>query len=138
MKKALASLAIMLVMGTSTAIAQDALTERQVSNQLEQQGYTKIHDLKFKNGVWQATARSADGRKVDVKVDLKTGEAYPERQVSRLSERDVRASLSTQGYTHVHDVDFEDGVWQAKAENPAGADVKLQIDPSNGHIVGTN
>ncbi|TBR37155.1 MULTISPECIES: PepSY domain-containing protein [Dyella] len=138
MKTTIASLAIVLALGTSTVMAQDALTERQINTQLEQQGYTKIHDLKFKDGVWQATARSADGTKVDVKVDPKTGQTYPEKQVSRLSERDVKASLSTQGYTHVHDVGFKDGVWRAKAENPAGADVKLQIDPQSGRIVGTN
>lgn len=138
MKKSIASLAMALVLGASSAMAQDALTERQVNAQLEQQGYTKVHDLKFKNGVWQATARSADGRKVDVKVDPVSGQAYPERQVSNLSERDVRASLSTKGYTHVHDVSFKDGMWQAKAENPGGADVRLTIDPVNGRVVGSN
>jgi N-formylglutamate amidohydrolase len=134
----LASLAIALAFGASAAMAQDALTERQVHNQLEQQGYTKIHDLKFRDGMWRAHAKSADGRRVTVKVDPRTGEAYPDEQVSRLSETDVRASLSTSGYTHVHDVDFKDGVWRAKAENPAGADVRLQIDPRTGKVIGTD
>lgn len=138
MKIRLTSLAIVLALGASTAMAQDALTERQVHNQLEQQGYTKIHDLKFRDGMRRAHAKSADGRRVTVKVDPRTGEAYPDEQVSRLSETDVRASLSTSGYTHVHDVDFKDGVWRAKAENPAGADVRLQIDPRTGKIIGTD
>ena len=138
MKIRLASLAIALAFGASATMAQDALTERQVHNQLEQQGYTKIHDLKFRDGMWRAHAKSADGRRVTVKIDPRTGEAYPDEQVSRLSETDVRASLSTSGYTHIHDVDFEGGVWHAKAENPAGADVKLQIDPRTGRVIGTD
>lgn len=138
MKIRLASLAMALALGATSVMAQDALTERQVHNQLEQQGYTKIHDLKFRDGMWRAHAKSADGRRVTVKVDPRTGEAYPDEQVSRLSETDVRASLSTSGYTHVHDVDFSDGVWHAKAENPAGADVRLQIDPRSGRVIGTD
>lgn len=138
MKIRLASLVLALVFGASAAMAQDALTERQIHTQLEQQGYTKIHDVKFRDGMWRARAKSADGKRVSVKIDPRTGEAYPDEQVSRLSETDVRASLSTAGYTHVHDVDFKDGVWQAKAENPAGADVKLQIDPQTGKVIGSN
>ena len=133
-----AALVVALALAAPLAMAQDALTERQVQNQLEQQGYKKIHDLKFRDGMWRAHAKSADGRRVTVKVDPRTGEAYPDEQVSRLSETDVRASLSTSGYTHVHDVDFKDGLWRAKAENPAGADVKLQIDPHTGKVIGTD
>lgn len=120
------------------AVAQDALTERQVRTQLEQQGYTKVHDLKFRDGMWKAIARSGDGTKVSVRIDPKTGQAFPDAQVSRLSERDVRASLSSEGYTHVHDVDYRDGMWRARAENNAGKDVKLQIDADSGRVVGTD
>jgi len=133
-----AALGVALALSVPAALAQDALTERQVQNQLEQQGYKKVHDLKFRDGMWRANAKSADGRRVTVKVDPRTGEAYPDEQVSRLSETDVRASLSTGGYTHVHDVDFKDGLWRAKAQNPAGADVKLQIDPHTGKVIGTD
>jgi len=137
-KKSITSLTIALTLGASTVMAQEALTERQVHLQLEQQGYTKIHDLTFTDGVWRARAKSADGTRVAVKVDPKTGQTYPDEQVSRLSEHDVRASLSTNGYTHVHGVAYKNGVWKARAENPAGADVKLQIDPETGRVIGTD
>lgn len=137
MKVRHASLALALIFGASAAMAQDALNERQVRIQLEQQGYTKVHDLKFRDGMWRARAKSADGQRVSVKIDPRSGETYPDEQVSRLSETDVRAALSTDGYTHVHDVDYKDGVWRAKAENPAGADVRLQIDPHTGKVIGS-
>ncbi|HEY9132913.1 MAG TPA: PepSY domain-containing protein [Dyella sp.] len=137
--KKIAPLTFALALGVAgIAVAQDALTERQVRIQLEQQGYTKVHDVKFRDGMWRAYARSGDGTKVTVRVDPKTGQAFPDEQVSRLSERDVRAALSTEGYTHVHDVDYRDGMWRAKAENSAGKDVRLQIDAETGRVVGTD
>jgi uncharacterized protein with FMN-binding domain len=143
MKMKIASVTFALALGTlslgvsSVAMAQQAMTEPQVNSKLTEQGYTKVHDLKFKDGMWHAHARSANGKRVDVRIDAKTGQVYPDEQVSQLSERDVRASLETQGYTHVHDVDFDDGVWKAKAENPAGNHVKLKLDASSGKVIGT-
>ena len=116
--KNIASLTIAAILVFSgMAWAQDALTEHQVRSSLERQGYSKVHDLDFHNGVWTAKARSANGTSVSARVDPKTGQVFPDKPVSRLSEADVRASLSTQGYTHVNDVDFDGGVWTAKADN---------------------
>lgn len=143
MKNKITSLTFALALGTlslgisSMAIAQQAMTEPQVHSTLTEQGYTKVHDLKFRDGMWYAHARSANGKRVAIRIDAKSGQIYPDAQVSRLSERDVRASLETQGYTHVHDVDYKDGLWNAKAENPAGNHVRLKIDASSGKVVGT-
>lgn len=137
--KTLASLTIAAALGSSgVAMAQDALTQHQVQASLEQQGYSKVRDLDFRDGVWTAKARSANGKSVDVRVDPKTGQVFPDKAVSRLSEADVRASLSTQGYTHVHDVDFDHGVWTARADNEAGKKVRLQLDPETGRIIGSD
>jgi N-formylglutamate amidohydrolase len=137
--KKIASLTIALALGLSgAAMAQQALTQHQIQASLEQQGYTKVHDLEFKNGVWTAKARSANDANVDVWVDPRTGKVFPDKQVAQLSEGDVRAELSTEGYTHVHDVDFKDGVWTARADNPAGKSVALQLDPDTGHVIGTD
>jgi hypothetical protein len=48
----------------------------------------------------------------------------------------VQTKLTAQGYTKIHDVDFDDGVWKAKAKNAAGNKVKLRLDPSNGKVIG--
>jgi hypothetical protein len=144
MKNSITSLAFALALGTlSLAVpgmvrAQQAMTEPQVNSQLTDQGYTDVHDLKFKDGMWRAEAKSANGDHVNLRIDASTGTVYPDEQVSRLSKKDVRASLETQGYTHVHDVDFDDGMWNAKARNPAGAKVKLKIDANTGKVVATD
>ncbi|MFC5436848.1 PepSY domain-containing protein [Rhodanobacter umsongensis] len=144
MKNPITSLTFALALGalslgvSGIAAAQQAMTEPQVHSKLAEQGYTKVHDVKFKDGMWRAEARSADGKRVNLRIDAASGEVYPNKLVSRLSEKDVRASLETQGYTHVHDVEFDDGIWKAKAENPAGADVKLKIDASTGKVIATD
>lgn len=137
----IASLTIALALGfTGVAAAQDghALTQQDIVAELTQQGYTDVHDVDFKDGVWTARARSGDGSRVKLRVDPTTGKAYPDKQVSRVSESDVRAMLSSEGYTDVHDVDFDHGVWTAKAKNNAGVRVTLKIDGQSGRIIGTN
>jgi uncharacterized protein with FMN-binding domain len=137
--KKLASLTIAVALGLSgVAMAQQAMTEHQVQASLEQQGYKKVHDIKFQDGVWTAKAHSADDRSVDLRIDPRTGQVFPDKQVAHLSEADIRAQLSTQGYTHVRDVDYKDGVWVAKADNPAGKTMDLQMDPDTGRVIGTD
>lgn len=128
------SLALFGVIGTASA--QEALTQQQVRAKLEAQGYTKINDVKFRDGVWKADARSANGDHVDIRLDPATGDVYPDEQVANLSEADVRARLATAGYTNVHDVDYKDGIWNAEADDPAGKDVELKIDPDSGKVIG--
>ena len=141
MTRKLAPLALSLALGTlafsAAAAAQQAMTEPQVQDRLTAQGYTRVHDLKFKDGMWFAEAKSANGNRVDLRIDASTGRVYPDELVSRLSKDDVHAALETQGYTHVHDIDFDDGLWQARARNPAGNRVKLKVDASSGQVIGT-
>lgn len=142
MKNTIATLTLTLTVGALSmgasrpAMAQRALTEPQVQSRLTEQGYTKVHDLKFKDGMWHAEAKSANGKHVDIRIDASTGNAYPDKQVSTLSKHDVEAALETQGYTHVRDVDFDDGIWKARAENPAGKKVALRIDAGTGKVIG--
>ena len=120
----------------ATASAQEALTEAQVKAMLEAQGYTRINDVEFKDGTWKADARSADGNRVDLRVDVATGKVYPDTQVANLGKADVEAKLAAAGYLDVHDLEFRDGIWTAEAENENGKDFELRIDAATGHIIG--
>ncbi|WP_407353840.1 PepSY domain-containing protein [Luteimonas sp. R10] len=131
-----APLALALALVATAATAQDAMTEAQVRATLEAQGYTSVNDIEFDNGMWEADARSADGNRVDLRLDPRTGEVYPEDQVSNLTEADVQAQLATAGYTNVHDVDFEDGIWTAEADDSTGREVEVRIDPRSGEVIG--
>lgn len=142
MKNRIATLTFALAAGalalgvSSIVMAQQAMTEPQVQSKLTEQGYTRVHDLEFKDGMWRAEAKSANGKHVDLRIDASTGQVYPDEQVSHLSRNDIEAALETQGYTHVHDVDFDDGLWKAKAKSSAGKHVKLKVDATSGKVIG--
>ena len=129
-------LGLALACVTGVAMAQAGMTEAQVRASLESQGYTKVNDVKFEDGVWKADARSANGNRVDLRIDATTGKVFPDELVANLSEADVRAKLATAGYTNVHDVDYEDGIWNAEADDPQGKDVELKVDPRTGKVIG--
>ena len=135
---ALAAAASFVFAGAAMAqeAAADAMTAPQVRAALEAQGYTKVNDVEFDDGVWKADARSADGQRVELRIDPATGKVYPEDAVARLGEADVRAKLSAAGYANVHDVEFDDGMWTAEAEDADGRDVELSLDPDTGRVVG--
>jgi peptidase YpeB-like protein len=127
------------LVASSVVLAQspqaDALTEPQVRALLTEKGYTRIDDLDFEDGAWETDATSADGNRVDVRIDPASKRIYAEALVSTLSEDDVKAKLSAGGYSKVHDVDFDDGVWKAEAERADGNDVEIHLDPKDGHIL---
>ncbi|WP_269791456.1 PepSY domain-containing protein [Stenotrophomonas sp. Iso1] len=117
------------------AQAQDTLTAPQVRAQLEAQGFTNVHDVKFDGGMWEADATSADGKRTELRLDPRTGTVYPDTAVSQLSEADIRAKLSTAGYSNVHDVKFDDGMWKADAKASNGRNVEVRLDPMSGEVI---
>ena len=112
------------------------LTEADVRALMANQGYTKINDVEFKEGVWTADAKSADGKHVEVKVDA-AGKIIPDEHVSTISKDQIIVMAQQAGYKNVHDVEFEGGVWKVEAENSSGTDVELKMDPDDGHILGS-
>jgi uncharacterized membrane protein YkoI len=132
----------LLVSGTAlaqspapAAKAPEALTEPQVRALLTEKGYTRIDDLDFEDGAWETDATSADGNRVDVRIDPTTRQVQADTLVSTLSEEDVKAKLAAAGYSKIHDVDFDDGVWKAEADRADGNDVEIHLDPKDGRVI---
>jgi uncharacterized membrane protein YkoI len=124
----------------SPAIAQtqatDTMTEPQVRQILADNGYTRIDDLDFEDGMWETDATSANGKRVDVLINPATGDIKASALVSNLTENDVKAKLTAAGYSEVHDVDFDDGMWKAEAERASdGDDREIHLDAATGKIV---
>ena len=115
--------------------AKAALTESQVRALLAEQGYTRIDDLDFEDGMWETDATSANGDRVDVRVNPGTRDIKAEKLVSSFSENDIKAKLAAAGYSKVHDVDFDDGVWKAEAERADGNDVEIHLDATTGAVI---
>jgi hypothetical protein len=116
--------------------ATPPMSELDIRNALTSQGYTHIKELKLNDGMWTAEAKSADGKKVDLRVDGMTGKAIPDEPVSSINKDAVIAKLLAANYTNVNDVKFEDGIWTADAKDSSGAEVEVKLDGSDGHILG--
>ena len=114
---------------------KDALKEPQVRALLTEKGYTNIDDLDFEDGMWETDATSANGDRVDVRINPASGDVMAEKLVSDLSENDVKAKLTAAGYSKIHDVDFDDGVWKAEAERADGNDVEIHLAANTGEII---
>jgi membrane protein implicated in regulation of membrane protease activity len=117
--------------------ATDPMTEAQVRALLVGQGYTEINDVKFDEGTWTADAKSADGKDVEVRVDSATGKIIPDEPVATIGKDEIIVKLQEAGYTKVHDVEMEGGVWKAEANDSKGNDVEIKLDPNDGHILGS-
>lgn len=112
-----------------------ALDEADIRSDIANAGYKKVKDLKFKDGVWQAKARGGNDKWTHIKIGPTTGKVYEANAPSRLNENEVKAKLTAQGYQNIDDVEFDDGLWSARARNPEGKKVGLLVDPNDGSIV---
>lgn len=137
------SLALLAAFAATPALAADqadnsakpaSLTEPQVRELLTSQGYTRIDDLEFDDGMWETDATSADGNRIDLRVDA-AGKVYAEDVVSNLTAEDVKAKVTAAGYSKVHDVDYDDGVWKADAERDDGKNIEVRVDAKDGRIL---
>lgn len=131
------ALATVLALAAGPACAvdrgQDGMSESDVRSAITAAGYTDIDDLDRDDGLWEADARR-DGRRVELRIDPRTGTVYPEDARTSLTEADVRAGLEAAGYELIRDVHFDDGMWEADAEQ-GGVDYDLFMDPETGEVV---
>jgi hypothetical protein len=52
-----------------------------------------------------------------------------------LSPAEVVSKVEAAGYKNVHDLEFDDGRWEAEATSAQGAQVDLAIDASSGAVL---
>lgn len=120
---------------TTTAPAI-ALTQSEVEGRIASTGFTEFRLLNFKNGIWKADARGGEKEWVEIYVHPITGKVFQEGTPSPLNKQEIEAKVTAAGYQNVHDVDFEDGIWKAEADNGKGEEVNLLIDPDDGSVIG--
>jgi hypothetical protein len=120
----------------ATTQAGSPLTEADVRALMANEGYSEINDVEFKEGVWTADGKSADGNHVEVKVDA-GGKIIPDTGVATIGKDQIIIKAQEAGYSNVHDVEFEGGVWKVEADDSTGKDVEIKMDPNDGHILGS-
>ena len=113
-------------------------TDGTVRAHLIANGYTHVDDVEFEEGVWTADATSKDGSLVEITLDAETGKIIPDEGIATIGRAQVVANLTAAGYTNLHDIDFENGVWKVEGKDATGADVELKVDPNTGKVLGTS
>ena len=117
-----------------------AISAAQVRDLLTAAGYTRITDLEFDDGFWEAEAIDALGREIDLVLHPVTGAilnapADPAGGTP-LTATEVLQTLIDAGYSSVTDLDYDDdGHWEADAVNSRGERVELRIEPYTGAVL---
>lgn len=122
--------------------ARPGLSAAEIQTRLTTAGYSNIRDLEFDDGFWEADATNAAGKKVELVIHPLTGAVLSERIDGEppagsglLSAEQIRAALTTAGYTNIRDLEFDKGVWEADATNARGQRVELVIDARTGAVI---
>ena len=64
-------------------------------------------------------------------------EASQDQHSAAISREWITTKLQDAGYTNVHDVEMQGGVWKAEANDSSGADVEIKLEAADGHILGS-
>ncbi len=125
-------------LATSTAaFAADPIDSAgAVIDALNAAGYAEVRDVEKDDGLWEAEVRGTDGKFRDLHIVPATGEildAHSEKPV--LTAEEIESRLSAAGYTKIHDLDLDDAVWEAEAEDAGGKRVDLVINGFDGTVL---
>lgn len=103
---------------------------------LEAAGYRHIEDLEFEDGLWQAEATRADGRRVDVVLTPEGGNVLDPLQVTRaVPIESVLATVTGSGYTDVRDIERDGVLYEVDAHDRQGRAVSVQVSAQDGRIL---
>lgn len=115
----------------------------QVTAKLQQLGYQHLLELEFEDGFWEAEVRDGNSKielilhPVTLEVLHQSSNRHPQTGSTTpgLSAAQIVASLQQAGYSHVRDLEFDDGLWEADAINAKGFRVELKIHPETGAVL---
>ncbi len=117
---------------------------------LVEQGYRDFREVELDDGLWEAEALNRDNQWVEITVHPFTGAVLREKlewdrnffpdypntpPTDYLSADQVMTSLQAAGYVWIHDLEMDDGYWEAEARNRYGLPVDLKIDRVTGAVV---
>jgi uncharacterized membrane protein YkoI len=116
----------------------------QVASRLRELGYARVGELEFDDGFWEAEVRrQRHSEKIELVLHPVTlqvlhtteGGAGSPGAGGTLSAAEITQVLTQAGYSRIHDLEFDDGVWEADAVNAAGQRVDLRVDPGTGAVL---
>lgn len=140
MKKMLLT-AVALVVALSTSFALSAsenapLTIVDILQRLDKAGYHQIHEIEYKNGVYEVETYTAQGQKAKLRINAQnpTIPAMEKNAKPYLNMLQVAEKVQAEGYTRIHKIEFEHEHYEVKAYDMEGDKVKLHVDPVSGKV----
>ncbi len=114
------------------------LSMEQVIAKVKGQGYSDISEIEREGSQYCVEARNAEGKKVEIYVDAKTGEIINKDKAAKadLSKSEVIAKLKQQGYPEVSKIERErehDQYW-VMASDADGNRFELHVNAKTGEI----
>lgn len=102
---------------------------------LHDKGYKNIHEIEFKDGFYKAKVFTAEGNKLELRVNTKTGEIEnPKGNPKFLSLLDVVKKVEAEGYRDISKISFDEDEYEVAAKDKEGNNVKLEVDAKTGKI----
>ena len=140
MKKLLPlTLSLILGMGTSIAIAAETappIPVVDVLQRLDQAGYSQIHNIQYKNGIYKVEAYGSQGQKIKFDVNAKNMviPSIENKEKSYLTMLQVARSLLGAGYSRIEKIEFDDKYYEIKTYDANNKQVTLEVNSTTGAI----
>jgi hypothetical protein len=101
---------------------------------LSEAGYSRVHEVEYKRGVYQVEAYNAHCQKINLRVNATTLAISPAKKMEYLTTLQVAKRVSAAGYKNIYHIEFDDGQYEVKSYNEHGYKIKLYVDPITGKI----
>jgi uncharacterized membrane protein YkoI len=102
---------------------------------LQAKGYKNIREIEFNDGFYEAEIMTANGNKVEVRVNTKTGAVEnPTKEMKSLGILEIVKKVQAAGYHDIYKISFDDGEYEVAAFDKDGKDVQLDVNASTGEI----
>lgn len=137
--KKLLPLTLSLILGTSIAMAAEIVPPVPVVDvlqRLDQAGYSQIHNIQYKDGIYKVEAYGSQGQKIKFDINAKTMviPAIENKGKPYLTMLQVARSLRGAGYSRIEKIEFDDKYYEVKAYDVNNKQVKLEVNSISGAI----
>lgn len=112
-----------------------SLTMEDMLARLDQAGYRQIHQIKYKDGVYNVETYNDQGQEIELNIDPQNVVIPPKKgDKPVMTILQVARKVGSQGYTRIEEIQIDDGNYEVKAYDAKGSSVKLEVDPVTGRI----
>jgi uncharacterized membrane protein YkoI len=120
---------------TEQPLPQDVIKITSAIQKMQAKGYKNIHEIKFKNGYYEAEVFSTEGNKLELRMNSKTGEIeVPKSTPKYLTMLEIIKKIQAEGYDDIRKVSFDDGEYHVAVVDKKGNSTDLRVNGETGQV----